>query len=178
MEYIIYGVLAVGGFFIGWWVRKQRALAQATSAEAKSKKILTDTKAKQKELLLQAQDKALKIIDEAKREDARRRQDINNLQARLEKRETIFSQKLLELQDKQQQLYDKVGRVEEVKEKIKQIKDEQLAKLEKIAEMPKKEAQEILMKNVETEIKDDLIVRIKKLEKESTETLEEKARDL
>ncbi len=95
MEYIIYGVLAVGGFFIGWWVRKQRALAQVTSAEAKAKKILTDTKAKQKELLLQAQDKALKIIDEAKHEDARRRQDINNLQARLEKRETVFSQKLL-----------------------------------------------------------------------------------
>lgn len=178
IEYIIYGILAVGGFFVGWWVRKQRALAQVASAETKAKKILTDTKAKQKELLLQAQDKALKIIDEAKREDARRRQDINNLQARLEKRETVFSQKLLELQDKQQQLYDKVGRVEEVKEKIKQIKQEQLDKLEKIAEMPKKEAQKILMKNVETEIKDDLLARVKKLEKESTETLEEKTRDL
>jgi len=177
-EYIIYGVLAVGGFFIGYWVRKQRALAQVTSAEAKAKKILTDTKAKQKEIVLEAQDKALKIIEEAKKEDARQRVDIKNLQGRLEKRETAFSQKLLELQDRQQQLYDKVSRVEEAKEKIKQIKEEQLKKLEKIARMSKDEAKDILMKNVEIEIKDNLIARINKLEKESTETLEEKARDL
>ncbi|MFH1661658.1 MAG: ribonuclease Y [Candidatus Falkowbacteria bacterium] len=178
MEYIIYGVLAVGGFFVGWWIRKQRALAQVTSAESKAQKILTDTKAKQKELMLAAQDKALKIIDEAKREGNKRHQEINNLQNRLEKRETAFSQKLLELQDKQQMLYDKVNRVEEVKEKIKQIREEQLAKLEKIAKMSKKEAGEVLTKNVESEIKDDLLFRINKLEKESNEVIDEKARDL
>lgn len=178
MEYIIYGALLVGGFFIGWIARKQRALAQVTSAEAKSQKILNETKAKQKEIVLEAQDKALKIIDEAKKDDARRRNDIKNLQDRLEKRETAFSQKLLELQDRQQQLYDKVGKVEEVKEKIKQIKEEQLEKLEIIAKMSKKEAQDVLIKNVENEIKDALIVRINKLEKESAETLDEKAKDL
>lgn len=178
MEYIIYGILAVGGFFVGWWVRKQRALAQASSAEAKAQKILNETKTKQKELLLEAQDKALKIIDEAKHDSDKRRQEINNLQNRLEKRETAFSQKLLELQDKQQQLYDKVNIVEEVKEKIKQIKEDQLLKLEKIAKMDKDKAREVLMDNVESEIKDNLVVRINKLEKESTETLEEKARDL
>ena len=178
MEYIIYGVLAVGGFFIGWWVRKQRALAQADSAETKANKILTETKAKQKELLLEAQDKALKIIEEAKSDNEKRRQEVNNLQIRLEKRETVFSQKLLELQDRQQQLYDKVNKIAEAKEKIKQIKQEQLIKLEKIAQLSKKEAGDILMKNVEAEIKDDLIVRINKLEKEASENLEEKAQDL
>lgn len=178
MQYVIYGILAVGGFFIGYLARKQLALTQINSAEAKAKKILTDTKAKQQELLLEARDKALKIIDEAKQEDGKRRQEINNLQVRLEKRETAFSQKLLELQDRQQQLYDKVNKVEEVKEKIKQIKDEQLAKLEQIAGMNKEEAKEVLFKNVESQTKDDLIIRINKLEKEAGEVLDEKARDL
>lgn len=174
----MYVILAAGGFFIGYLARKQLALTQINSAEAKAKKILTDTKAKQQELLLEARDKALKIIDEAKQEDGKRRQETNNLQARLEKRETAFSQKLLELQDRQQQLYDKVGKVEEVKEKIKQIKEEQLAKLEQIAGMNKEEAKEVLFKNVESQIKDDLIIRINKLEKEAGEVLDEKARDL
>ncbi|MDP3042959.1 MAG: ribonuclease Y [bacterium] len=178
MEYILYVILAAGGFFIGYLARKQLALTQINSAEAKAKKILTDTKAKQQELLLEARDKALKIIDEAKQEDGKRRQETNNLQARLEKRETAFSQKLLELQDRQQQLYDKVGKVEEVKEKIKQIKEEQLAKLEQIAGMNKEEAKEVLFKNVESQTKDDLIIRINKLEKEASEVLDEKARDL
>ncbi len=178
MEYIIYGILAAGGFFIGYWVRKKRALIQVDSAESKAQKILSETKAKQKEILLQAQDKALKIIEEAKREEGKRRTETNNLQARLEKRETVFSQKLLELQDRQQQLYDKVNKVEEVKEKIKQIKQEQLAKLEKVANMTKEEAKEVIIKNVESEIRDDLMLRINKLEKEATDTMEEKSRDL
>ncbi len=179
MEYIvIYGILAVGGFFIGYWIRKQRTSTKIKSAETKAEKILSEVKNKQSELLLKAQEKALKIIDEAKHEENKRRQDINNLQARLEKRETAFSQKLLELQDKQQKLYDKIGKVEEVKEKIHRIKEEQLAKLEKIANMSKDEAKEVLIKNVEGQIKDTLMSRIKKLENESTETLEEKARDL
>jgi len=178
MEFVIYGILLVGGFFIGYWIRKRKALLEIGSAEARAQKILDDTKAKQKELLLKAQDKALEIIEDAKNEDRKRRQELNNLQARLEKRETSFSQKLLELQDKQQQLYDKVNRVEEVKEKIKQIKEEQLAKLEKIAKMTKSEAKEVLFKNVEEGIKEDLIVRINKLEKEASEVFDEKARDL
>ena len=178
MEYIIYGILIAGGFFIGWWLRKQRASAQVANAETRAKKIIADTKTKQKELLLEAQDKSLQIINEAKNEYEKRRQEINNLQSRLEKRETIFSQKLLELQDKQQQLYDRVNKIEEVKEKIKQIKQEQLDKLEKIAEMSKDDAKKILMKNVESEIENDLMIRINKLEKESTGVLDEKARDL
>jgi len=178
MEYVIYGILVGGGFFVGYWIRKKQALSQVGSAEAKAQKILDETKAKQQELMLKAQDKALKIIDEAKKEEENRRREINNLQARLEKRETAFSQKLLELQDKQQQLYDRVNKVEEVKEKIKEIKEEQLAKLEKIAKMSKDEAREILFKNVAEDIKEDLMVRINKLEKEASETLEEKARDL
>ncbi len=178
MQYIIAIALAAVGFFIGYLVRQQRAKSKIATAESKAEKILNEAKAKQTEILLKAQEKALSTIEEAKRDEEKRRQEINNLQVRLEKRETAFSQKLLELQEKQQQLYDKVNRVEEVKEKIKQIKEEQLAKLEKIAKMSKDEAKEILVKNIEEQIKDDLIARISKLERESTETLEEKARDL
>lgn len=179
MYYLIIGVLALcGGFFVGWITRKQRAKTQVASAEAQAEKILNETKAKQKELLLSSQDKALKIIEEAKHEEEKRRQELSGLQSRLEKRETVFSQKLLELQDKQQQLYDKVNKVEEVKEKIKKIHDEQIAKLEKIASLSREEAKDVLFKNIENEIKDDLIIRINKLEKESTDSLDEKARDL
>lgn len=178
MEYIIYGVLIVGGFFVGYFLRKLRVSKKIKSAETKAEKTLSEVKSKQSELLLKAQDKALAIIDEAKKEEAKRRQEINNMQDRLEKRETAFSQKLLELQDKQQKLYDKVNRVEEVKEQIKQIKEEQLTKLEKVANMSKDEAREVIIKNVEEQMKDELLSRIKKLENESTETLESKARDV
>ena len=136
IEFIFYAFLVfLGGFFLGYWLRKQRTTTKIKSAEAKAEKILVDVKNKQNSLLIKAQDKAIRIIDEAKQDEKKRRNEINGLQTRLERRENTFSQKLLELQDKQQKLYDKIGKVEEVKEKIRCIKKDQLAKLEKIAGM-------------------------------------------
>lgn len=178
MEYLYYVIFLAGGFFVGYWVRKKRAKSEIGSAEAKAEKILDEAKKKEKEYLLKSQDKALRIIDEAKREQRKREREISALQNRLEKRETAFSQKLLELQEKQQSLYDKVNKLEEVKGKIRKIKEEQLAKLEKIASMNKEEAKQILLKNVEEEMGENLMVRIKKLESESDEKINDKAREL
>jgi ribonuclease Y len=178
MEYLYYVIFLAGSFFVGYWVRKKRAKSEIGSAEAKAEKILDEAKKKEKEYLLKSQDKALRIIDEAKREQRKREREISALQNRLEKRETAFSQKLLELQEKQQSLYDKVNKLEEAKGKIRKIKEEQLAKLEKIASMNKEEAREILLKNVEEEMGENLMVRIKKLENESDEKINDKAREL
>jgi len=178
MDYLLYTVFLIGGFFIGYQLRKQHVSSKIKLAGEKAEKILSETKAKQSEMMLKAQEKALKIIDEAKQEERKRRQEIGNLQTRLEKRENTFSQKLLELQDKQQKLYDKIGKVEEVKEKIHQIKKDQLAKLEKIAQMSKEEAQNVIVKNVEEQMKETLMSRMKKLENTNQEELEKVAKDL
>ena len=178
MEYVIFAILVVGGFFAGFYAQKRRAFLKNQGAEEKADKILSEAKAKQSDLLLKAQEKALGIIDEAKKEEERRRQDIRGLQIRLEKRENAFSQKLLELQEKQQSLYDKVNKVEEIKNKVREIKEQQLKKLEEVASMTKEEAQEALMKKIAEEVKEDVLVRLNKLQNEATEVLEEKSRSL
>src|SRR6056297_3949092 len=160
MQYIVYIVLLVGGFFVGYWARKKKISIYDKKAESRAEKIIGEAKAKQKETLLKAQDKAFKITEEAKTEEKRRRKELDALQAKLQKREDSFSQKLLELQEKQQKLYDKVNKVEEAKEEIKKLKEEQVEKLKKIADMNKEEAREVLFKNVESEAQEDLMVRI------------------
>lgn len=172
MVCVVIGLM--GGYFYSALRRRRRI----DSAEDKAEKLLSEAKTKQKELVLEAQNKALSIIEESKAEEVKRRAEINKLQERLEERENVFSQKLLELQDKQQKLYDKVGQLEEVKEKIKKIKEEQLAKLEKIAGLDREEAKKVLMNNVEKEIQEDLLARIKKLEAESNEEIERKSKEV
>lgn len=178
MEYIIYLVLLFLGIFIGYWTRKQRVSSKIKHAEEKAEKILHETKTKQTEIQLKAQDKALQIIEDAKKEERKRRNEISGLQQRLEKRENAFSQKLLELQDKQQDLYEKINKIEEAKNKIREIKKQQVEKLEKIAALTLEEAKEALMKNAESQNKEALMSRIRKLENESSEQLEIKAKDM
>lgn len=178
MEYIIYVVLAAGVFFLGYLVRWKMVSSQIESAEKRAEKIVNEAKAKEKDILIKAQDRSLKTIEEAKAEEKRRRNEINNLQNRLEQRENSFSKRLLELQEKQQNLYDKVNKVEEAKEKIAKIKEEQITKLQEISGMSKEEAQEAVFKKIEENSKEDLAARIKKLESQADEKIEEKAREL
>ncbi|MDD3777971.1 MAG: ribonuclease Y [Patescibacteria group bacterium] len=178
IKYALYVVVAVGGFFIGYYVYKKTAEAKISTAKERADKIISDAKLKEKESLLLTQDKALKIIDEAKKDESRRRNEINQLQKRLENRESTFSQKLIELQDKQQKLYDKVNEVQEIKEKIKNIQEEQLKKLEELSGLKQEDAKNLLLKMEEDRAAEDLLVRLRKLEQDNEEKIEEKARDL
>ena len=178
MDLIIYLLVAGAGFAGGFFLRKYRADEVIKDAENKAEKIIAEAKTEQTKLLSETQNKTLSIIEEAKKEENKRRQEIGEMQSRLEKRENTFSQKLLELQDKQQQLYDKVNQVEEIKEKIKVIRDDQLKKLETIAQMTKEEAREQMFKNLESDINEDLTSRLNKLERESSDAFEDKARSI
>ena len=69
LDIILIFISVVCGAGIGYYIRKQRALQATNSAEAKAEKIVTEAKAKEKELLIKAQEKAIATIDEAKKED-------------------------------------------------------------------------------------------------------------
>jgi len=166
------------GIAIGYYLRKGLAKKLTGSIEEKAEKLLAETKNKQRELLLQAKDKAIQIIDEAKKEEDGRRQDLLSAQKRLEKRESLFDQKLLELQEKQQKLYDKANQVEKVKAEIQKIKEDHLAKLEEISGLTKEEAKKFLLDRTEKIIKEELVIRIGKLERESSDVLDVKAKEL
>ena len=178
MTYLLYVAIgiaaAVVGFVGGYWVNKWRISSQKKKAESKAEKILNEAKEKQRDILLKAQNKSIKIIEDAKSEEKRRRQEINQLQNKLEKREESFSKKLIELQDKQQKLQDKESKLEETREEIENLKEEQKKKLEEVANMSVEDARNQLIERTEQEMKDDLVARMNKLEKESDEKFEEK----
>lgn len=177
MYYLILGVFASGiSLVLGYFIRKKIAQTEANSIEAKTQTMVEEAKNKEREILIQAKDKAIKIIDDAKVEERNRRNELNNLQNRLEKRETLFDQKLLELENKQNKLQDKAKEIENIKEEIKKIKEEQIAKLQKIAGMDKETAVKVLLDNVERENQETLMSRIKKLDQESTTELERRAK--
>lgn len=166
------------GLGIGYLARRTLARRYAESAESKAQKILEEAKNKQKDFLIQAKDKAINIIDEAKKEENERRKEILALQKRLEKRESLFDEKLLDFEDKKQLLLDKAEKLEAAKQEITKIKEGQMEKLQKIAEMTKDEAQKVLLDNTEKDVKDELLSRVRKLENQTQEELEQKSKEL
>lgn len=167
-----------GGIIAGYYARKQVAKNQRDSAEARAQAIINDAKVKQKELLVEAQEKSIQLIEEAKREDENRRRELRALQERLEKREGLFDQKLLDLENQNQKLTDRAKKIEEVKTQVLAIKDQQMEKLQQVAEMNRDEAKRVIMDRVEREVQSDVTERIKRLQRDGEEQFEQQARNI
>lgn len=167
------GIVCAG--FFGYQMRKVWAVKRKDTIETKVEALINEAKAKQKEILLQANDKALEIIKEAKVEEKEKQQELSRAQKRLEQRESLFDQRLLDLENKKQELLEKAEKIEKIKGEIRKIKEDQMAKLEKVATLTKAEAKKVLLDNTEQEIKEDLLIRIKKLTSQSNEELNKKA---
>ena len=166
------------GLAFGYFLRKKIAQAQANSIEAKADKIITEAKTHQQEIIMQGKEKAAQIIDEAKREEKTMRQELHSVQERLERRETMFDQKLLEFQNNQTKLQEQVAKVQQVKLDIEKMREQEGVKLQEIANLTKDEAKNELLKQVEEQSKNDLMARVLKLDRESIEVYDAKAREL
>ena len=190
MYSLIIGILALAaGAAAGYVVRKQVAARNVADAEGRAEKILTEAKEKaqetlteaknkQQELLLEAKDRSLKIIEESKRDEQSRRQEITEMQRRLEKRESMFDSKLIEVEDKKTKLEERMKQVDDTKAQIAQIREEQVAKLQEIAGLSREDAEARLMTEVEKTSQEALMSRLRKLEQTEEEEVEKQSRKL
>ena len=164
------------GLGLGYLIRRMIAVRTINSAEERAHRIIQDAKTKEKELLLNAQQKSIILIEEVKREEVSRRQELKEEQQRLEKRETLFEKKLLELEDKQQSLNSRLAETEQAKQKFIELQSEALARIEKISGLSRDEARRELLTAVEEDAKDDILSRLKKVQDEGAIEVEEKAK--
>ena len=176
--------LVVGNIF-GYALRQIRTTKKVATAEAEAEKRIAASKTKEQEVLAKAKEKALAILDEAKKEEKVLRVEVIETQKRLEKREELFDQKLLEM-DKKQEAIDKQKeeievrkeRIREVKTQIEELKAQEAAKLEEVAGLTREAAIERLEKMVQEDYEEALQSRLRKMEAATEEELEAKARQI
>ncbi|HTK59900.1 MAG TPA: ribonuclease Y [Candidatus Baltobacteraceae bacterium] len=169
--------LAVG-LGAGYYIQKKVTADKIASAQAKAEATVNEARAKAQEIELQAKKKSVQMLDEAKRDEAERRKDLNANQQRLEKRESMFDKQLLELQEKTKKSDDRAKEIEAAKAEIDGLKLQMREKLEKVAELPREAAREQLFKAVEDEAQDEILSRIRKIERAGTDEYEIKARNI
>ncbi len=184
---IIISIIAalIIGQVLGYTLRQMRTTKKVATAEAEADKRIAEAKTKEQEVLTKAKEKALAILDEAKKEEKTLRAEVVETQKRLEKREELFDQKLLEM-DKKQEAIDKQKeeievrkeRIREVKTQIEALKAQEAAKLEEVAGLTRDAAIERLEKMVQEDYEEALQSRLRKLEAATEEELEAKARQI
>lgn len=175
-------IVGVGALFvglvIGYIVRKFVAKNQVGTAEEKASRLFDEAKIKAKEQLLDSKDKGVRILEEVKKEEIKRRSSIQQREDRLEQKEQKIDQKIFKVEKEKKNLERKVGEIKNIREDVLNVKEQQVERLEKIAEMKKEDAQRVLMSVAEKAHKDEVTKGLATLERDKKEILEEKAKDI
>ena len=166
------------GLSAGFLLRYFLAKFQLGSKEKKLKTLINEAEEKRKEIVLGAKENALKIIEEAKKEETERRKELREVEKHLRERQSIFEKKLLSLEERRTQLEKESKSAEEAKEKIKKLHQEAVDTLQKISGLTTEEAKQKLFEALENKLKDDFMARIKKLVAWGKEEMEKKAREM
>ncbi len=160
----------------GYFYRKKQVEAKNKDLVLKSEQILNDAKNKSKELVYEARNEALKLQDEVKREEQRTQAKLDEIEERLLKKEDVLDHKHEDVEKLRVDLDSKVTSIKQLRDEVESIYKLQSRQLEKIAAMSKEEARELLLQKVEAEAKEDIIIQIKKAEKELQDTADDKAK--
>ncbi|TRZ78302.1 ribonuclease Y [bacterium] len=178
MQGLYYILALVLGTVCGYFVRQIMAKRKADSAEATVDKLLTDTKLEVKEILLEAKSNAAKTLEEAKKDEKQRQDQIMRFEQRIERREKELDQKDADMDEEKKVQLKKIEKIKLVESQIEGIKVEREKKLQEMAEMTKVEAKEMLFEETEQNYKEDLLKRITDIERDGKEQFDARAKDI
>ena len=178
MTYLIAFTFGLIGLGLGYLIRQFLASRSLESAQAKAEQIISHAKQQQKELLIEAKEQAVLALEQAKAEEKQQLEKVEQQRQRLEEREATFADRLLQIEERQKGLDAEQSKVVALQEEVAGIKQQQLEKLERIAQLTQEDAHKLLVDFTEKRVASDLVARTEKLEREAGDVLERRAHQL
>lgn len=170
--------LFLGGCFLGYYIRQSIAKRKHDTIEARTQKKIQKAKEDSKKILGDASAEATSIIQLAKKETEERNHEILKRERILLQRENTLDQKYSDYDKKENEFQKTLEKLRQAKENINKKEQEIESRIEKIAEMTKEEALKEIVDKVEKENTEEIVLKIKKIEKEGWEKYEEKAKEI
>jgi ribonucrease Y len=177
------------GMVIGYLARKKLIESKIESIEKFSQKIIEDAKkeaeALKKEALLQDKEYRYRTKVEFEKETKDRRLELQKMEKRilqkeenLEKKIGQVEQKEQDLNKKEQSFTDRTKNLEKKETYYKELIDEQMKTLEKLAGISALEAKNMLLNAMENEARHDAAKLIKQIENEARENSDKRAKEI
>jgi len=162
----------------GFYYRTNQLKGEDQKKRREQDRALQDAKNKANDIVLKAKNEAMKAHEESQKEERIKRKKFEETQSRLMKKEQSLDSKVDHLDKLKSELEEKTDSLKEDREKAKQLLVEQEEKLAEVASLSTEEAKTLLMKQIETEFKGELIDYAKKLEREMKDEVDEKAKQI
>ena len=160
-----------------------------TAASEKAKQILAEAEneaqAKLKAAAIESKEQVFRSKKALEKEFARRRIDLDRLEKKVQRREEMLDSKfeLIDKRDrslnsKEQQIENKLKDLDSKIKEADEIKQSQILKYEEISGMTVEQAKQSLLESLEKEVKQDAAMLIRRVETETKDLAEKKARQI
>ncbi|MBI3522336.1 MAG: ribonuclease Y [Chloroflexi bacterium] len=169
-------VAALVGFFTALLIRRSFALASEATARANSERLVAEARAKQKEILLEAKDEAIRVAKAAEADNKDRRAELQRYETRLDKKDEQLDEQASALVEREKKIAQKELAIEGERAKVGELQEEQRVELSRVAALTQEEAREVLLTRVEDEVREIMNKRVRDLEAEARERADDKAR--
>ena len=146
--------------------------------ELEIKEMLLTAKEEAKRITTEAEAKSHDFAERAKLEIREKEEKVKQIEARLIKKEDMLDKRQSDIDTEVEAIKEKVVEIKTIREKTEKLEQEKAKELEKVAGMNAEDAKQALLKTVERNSEQDILVRIQKLEQNGEEILEKKAREI
>jgi ribonuclease Y len=169
--------LVLGGL-IGFIIKQSITENKRKAENLKADHIITQAKEKAREIELEAKDNSLKISQKAEEELNHRRAELSKEDDRLQKRREELDKRLEKYEERELRINKRQSSIDKRANEIEKMHADILEELQRVSEMTKDEARDVLLAETEKESRADMARIIRQIESEAREKGNARARDL
>jgi ribonuclease Y len=170
---VVTAIAAVVGTYL-YLQRAARSRLRATGDEVR--RLLEEAEARQREILLEAKDAAIKLREELEQEYQQRRQQVERLERRLQAKEEQLDRRLENLEKRERRIQAREKEIEERLEEVTRLEQERQAELQRVAQMTLEEARQLVIQQAAEEAREILNRQVRELEQQVREEAQQRAR--
>lgn len=172
------GALVLLGLAIGYFIRLFVAKQQHQSLEAKSKDFFSKAETQAKEIIVEAKDKAVSIINVAVQEEKDRKGELRRFEDRLLKKEDGLEQDRKQFEGVLERQKKAMEDLNGQREELKKLEEKTVKDLEVIAGLSRDDAKKKIFEEIKNRHHEELAVMMAGLEREKRDQIEAKSLDI
>jgi len=169
-------IAAVVGVGIGYVARRYVSASAVRHAETYAERIVSEARAKQKEIILEGKDDALKIQRAAEEEAREKRADLQRQERLLLDRTESLDRKSAVLDEREATVAERVRAADAERDRYQELQRQQIAELERVGGLTSSEARESLIRQIVDEAQAEARHQVREIEHRAKEEGEERAR--
>jgi ribonuclease Y len=170
---IVAAIAAAVGTYL-YLQRAARSRLRATGDEVR--RLLEEAEARQREILLEAKDAALKLREELEQEYQQRRQQVERFERRLQAKEEQLDRRLENLEKRERKIQAQEKEIEERLQDVARLEQERHAELQRVAQLSLEEARQLVIQQAIEEAREILNRQVRELEQQVREEAHQRAR--